>query len=250
MSGMASSHRAECTRMRVVRRSVSGLAALGAAAALAGCSHAATPPPSAPSSVPPSPAQSSASQPAGYDISKVDDVKDDFPSGFTAQAHPAKTLDQQDINGSQIAAFIGAQVDPPQCRSVVIPPYAEPVVGTQAAGVRAEGDQGAMYVVALRSPKPNPISPPPAGCDQIALSGSPEASGTVEQVPAPDIAGVTTTGVKLTTDDPDDDPDYLYTAALDDQTAVVVMGSADTQLDPQKFLADLLVKAVSAVRGQ
>ncbi|EUA34312.1 hypothetical protein I552_5095 [Mycobacterium xenopi 3993] len=30
-----------------------------------------------------------------------------------------------------------------------------------------------------------------------------------------------------------DDPDYVFTAALDDQTSVVVMGSTDAQLNPQ-----------------
>lgn len=107
-----------------------------------------------------------------------------------------------------------------------------------------------MYVVALRSPDSVTPEADPAGCDRIALSGSPQATGTVERIPAPDIGGVTTTGVKLTVADPEDDPDYLYTAALDDHTSVVVMGSADEQLDPQRLMSDLLVKAVSAVRGQ
>lgn len=56
--------------------------------------------------------------------------------------------------------------------------------------------------------------------------------------------------MKLTTDDPEEDPNYLYTAALNEQTSIVVMGSAEAQLDPQQFLADLLVKAVAAVRGR
>ena len=72
----------------------------------------------------------------------------------------------------------------------------------------------------------------------------------MERIPAPDIAGATTTGARLTVADPQEDPDYLYTAALDDRTSIVVMGSADTALDPQRLMADLLVKAVSAVRGQ
>lgn len=64
------------------------------------------------------------------------------------------------------------------------------------------------------------------------------------------IPGVSTTGVKLTVADPEEDPDYLYTAALNDRTSIVVMGSADQQLDPQRLMSDLLVKAVAAVRGQ
>ncbi|GFG76433.1 hypothetical protein [Mycobacterium botniense] len=66
---------------------------------------------------------------------------------------------------------------------------------------------------------------------------------------APRIAGVTTTGVKLNAN-PAGDPDYLFTAALNGQTSVVVMGSADTQINPQQVMSNLLVKAVSAVRAQ
>ena len=47
-----------------------------------------------------------------YDISRVGAVADDFPQDFTAQAHPAKTLEQSDIDGSAVAAFTNAVVDP------------------------------------------------------------------------------------------------------------------------------------------
>lgn len=221
------------------------VACVVAAAMFAGCGH---PTEASPEGSPA--AQPSSTLPAAYDISRVDNVRVDFPPGFRVQAHPAKTLQQQDIDSSSLTAFTGADVDPPQCRPAVIPPYADPVVGTEAAGVRAEGGQGDIYVVALRSPQPTRVDSPPAGCDRMSLSGSPEATGTVERVPAPNLPGVVTTGVKMTGADPSDDPDYLYTAALDDQTTVVVMGSADEKLDPQQLLADLLVKATAAVRDR
>lgn len=227
------------------------LAALGVGATLAGCGSSAEVTPAG-SAAPSSPAAEQAqpvAQPS-YDIARVGAVVDDFPADFTAQAHPAKTLGQSDIDGSAVAAFTNAVVDPPQCRSVVIPPYVDPKVGTEAAGVIGQGDQGNMYVVALRSPEPIAPAPDPAGCDRVSLSGSPEASGSVERVAAPAIAGVTTTGVKLSVADPEADPDYLYTAALDDRTSVVVMGSAAEELDPQRLMSDLLVKSVSAIQGQ
>lgn len=229
------------------RRSVRTLlAALGVGVAVAGCGHSAGG--AAPGAAAPQPAAAESAH--AYDISRVGDVKDDFPEGFTAEAHPAKTLEQQDIAGSGVLAFTDARVDPPQCRSVVIPPYVDPTVGTEAAGVIAQGDRGNMYVVALRSPNPIAAQQEPAGCDHISLSGASQATGTVERIAAPAIAGATTTGVKLTVADPEDDPDYLYTAALDDRTSIVVMGSADEQLDPQRLMSDLLVKAAAAVRGQ
>lgn len=223
------------------------VAVLGVGVTLAGCGHSAESDPAGTAA--PHPAAAEAAQ-NPYDISRVDAVKDDFPAGFTAEAHPAKTLGQQDIAGSGVLAFTEAQVDPPQCRSVVIPPYVEPTEGTEAAGVIAQGDQGNMYVVALQSPKPVAVGDDPAGCERISLSGSPQATGTVDRIAAPGIAGATTTGVKLAVDDPQEDPDYLYTAALDDRTSIIVMGSADAQLDPQRLMSDLLVKAVAAVRGQ
>lgn len=223
-------------------------AALGVGATLAGCGASTEVAPAASPVASQNPAAEPS--PAPYDISRVGAVADDFPQGFTAQAHPAKTLGQSDIDGSAVAAFTDAQVDPSQCRSVVIPPNVDPTVGTEAAGVIGQGDQGNMYVVALRSPNPVAVEAEPAGCDRISLAGSPEATGTVERIPAPAIAGVTTTGVKLSVEGPEEDPDYLYTAALDDRTSVVVMGSADAQLDPQRLMSDLLIKAVSAVRGQ
>lgn len=225
------------------------LAALGTSVAISACSDSTEQSPAATSQAPSATTAPAAAAPAAYDIGRVDNVKNDFPAGFAPQAEPPKTLAQHDIESSGITAFTKAQIDPPQCRSMVIPPNVEPSVGAQAAGVRGEGDQGNIYVVALRLPQPVPAGQAAAGCDRVTLSGDPQATGTAERVPAPHIDGLTTTGVKLSAD-ASDDPDYIYTAALDDQTSVVVMGSTDTQLNPPQLLSDLLVKATSAVRGQ
>ncbi|MEZ0366157.1 DUF5642 family protein [Mycobacterium sp. pUA109] len=236
---------------RTTRQAVSLLIAAGVSVTLAACGDAqeSTPASSSTQPQPSSPAATSAAPAVDYDIARVDNVKDDFPAGFNPQAEQAKTLSQADIDGSGINAFTGAQVDPPQCRSLIIPPYAEPSVGSQAAGIRGEGDQGNIDVVALKLPQPIKATPPPAGCDQVTLSGSPEASGTAQPVPAPTIAGVTTSAAKLSVNS-GDDPDYVYTAALDDRTTVVVMGGTDPDLNPEQVMSDLLVKAVAAVRGQ
>ncbi len=218
--------------------------------ALTGCGHSAeqgsdrtsAARSSEPSSTSPAPA-------AAYDIARVDNVKNDFPPGFTTESEPVKTLAQQDIDNSGVAAFTGAQVDPPQCRALLIPPYAEPSPGARAAGVRATSDQGDMFVVALTLPQPVPIGAPPKGCDQFSITDDPESTGTAEAIPAPKIDGVTTTAVKVTVSD-DEDPDYIFTAGLSDQTSVVAMGSVDEDLNPQQVLSDLLVKATAAVRGR
>jgi hypothetical protein len=209
-----------------------------------GTSSAATQPQSPPSG------STSTAAPAAYDISRVDNVRNDFPPGFEVEAHPAKALDQQDIDNSGVNDLAEAAKDPPQCRGMVIPPYANPSVGTEAAGVKGEGDQGSIHVVAFRSPQPIPVSEPPADCDRVALSGSPDATGTAERIPAPNIDGVTTTGAKLLSTDEQEDPEYIFTAALGDRTSVVVRGGADKELNPQQLMSDLLVKATAAVRGQ
>lgn len=239
------------TSRRTTRQVGCALAAVGMGIALAACAQPGADKPAASSSAQPQPsASASAAASAGYDIARVNNVKNDFPPGFNPDVHPATTLNQQDINHSGFVALTRAKVDPAQCRSLIIPPYAEPTVGTQAAGTQGRGDQGEIYVVALRPPRPVPASPPPAGCDTVSLSGAPAATGTAERIPGPNIDGVTTTGVRLNPADGEDDPNYIFTAALNDQTSVVVIGSTTDDLNPQQLLSDLLVKATAAVRGQ
>jgi hypothetical protein len=201
------------------------------------------------SSQPSSPAPSSSSSAAQYDISRVNNVKSDVPAAFETAPGAPTTLTQDDIDNARVIPFTKAVYSPPQCRALVIPPYVEPVVGAQAAILSAEGERGEFFVVALRLPHPVPVGAPPAGCGHVAMSGAAESTGTAETVPAPRIAGVTTTGVKLKPANDTTPGGYVYTAALGDQTSVAVMGGADDALHPQQLLSDLLVKAVAAVRG-
>ena len=225
------------------------LAVLGVGITLVGCSHSGQQESAGSSAAPSAESSSAAAAPAGYDISRVGNVSGDFPTGFTVQSETQKTLTQQDIDNSGVNSFTGAAVDPKQCRALLIPPNAEPTVGAQAAGVRGNSDQGSMFIVAMTSPQPVPVTAPPAGCDHASITGDPDATGTADAIPAPQIDGATTTGVKLTIAE-DEDPDYIFTAALDDRTSIVAVGSTDADLNPQQTLSDLLVKAVAAVRGQ
>jgi Domain of unknown function (DUF5642) len=245
-------------RRAAVGQIASLLVAVGVCAVtVAACGNSEQPKPTGSSSAQAQPPSSSSASPAPaspapadeYDISRVDNVKSNFPPGFKPDSQPEGTLDQNDVNKSGIIWYTQAKFDPPQCRALVIPPYADPSVGTDAASVSGDGDQGQIDVVAMRLPQPTPASQPPAGCNQVSLSGAPEATGTAEPIPAPKIDGVTTTGIKLTHAD-DSDPDYMFTAELGNQTSVVVMGSTADDLNPQQLLSDLLVKATAAVRGQ
>jgi hypothetical protein len=238
------------TLLFTARQIASLLAALGVGVSLAACGQSTEQPPTnSPAAPPESASNTPAASPGAYDISRVQNIQKDFPAGFDVEAHPAKTLSKQDVEDSKLTALTEARMDPPQCLAAVIPPYADPSVGTEAAGARADGDQGSIQVVAFRSPEPIPVSPPPAGCERVTISGS-DVTGTAESVPAPHIEGVTTTAVKLATEGEDEEPEYIFTAALNDRTSVVVRGGADSELNPQQLMSDLLVKATAAVRGQ
>ena len=240
---LTSSHRA-------TRQIASTLTALGLVTwTVAGCGGSDQAMPSGSSGTQAPSSSGAAAAPAKYDISKVDNVKDALPAGFKPDPRPEITLTQSDVDNPKIIPFTKATFDPPQCRPLVIPPYVDPAVGTQAAGLSAEGDQGEIFVVAMNLPKPVPATPLPAGCDHVGLSGSPEATGTAEPVPAPAIDGVPTTGVKLTPSDDNAPSEYIFTAELGDQTSIAVMGGTADELNPQQVLSDLLVKATAAVRG-
>jgi hypothetical protein len=240
---LTSSHRA-------TRQIASTLTALGlVTVTVAGCGGSDQSKPSGSSGTQAPSSSGAAAASAKYDISKVDNVKDALPAGFKPDPRPGITLNQSDIDNPKIIPFTKATFDPPQCRALVIPPYIDPAVGTKAAGLSAEGDQGEVFVVAMRLPKPITAAPLPADCDHVGLSGSPESTATAEKVPGPQIDGVTTTGVKLTPSDDNAPPEYIFTADLGDQTSIAVMGGAADELNPQQMVSDLLVKATAAVRG-
>lgn len=238
---------------RAGRRSALILTALVVGVGLVACAHAGGQKPAGSAELQSGSAghRSAASPPArvAYDISAVDKVKDDFPSGFTVTAGRSKTLSQDDVERSGIQVLTQARLEPPQCLPAIIPPYADLVAGTKAAGVTATGDGGGVHVTALRLPRPVPVPAGQriAGCERITIS-APSVSGVAERVPAPLIAGVSTSGVRLT-ERGQEDSNYIFAAALDEQTTVVVRGSVDAALGPQELMSDLLVKATTAVRG-
>lgn len=185
---------------------------------------------------------------AASDISRVEHIKNDFPPGFTVTTRPAKPVGPDDVKSFKVNDLAEARILPPQCRAVVLPPYADPTAGTEAAQVTADGAAGRIEVFALRLAQPVPVEQTPQGCGlEILVSGSPDVAGPADHIDPPTIPGATTTGRKLNPEQKH--PVYLFTAALDRQTSVVVMGSAAADLHPEHLMADLLTKAAAAVRG-
>ena len=221
--------------------------ALGLTGAFAACGQSADPEPVRVPAVPGPVREVSAPGATSHHIWRLDAIKHGFPDGFTVGSHPAKRLDQHDIDNSGLQAFSAARVHPAQCRALLLPAHASPAVGTLATALHAKGARGAMYVIAMRLPQPAPATDPPAGCQQMWVSGAPEVTGRASPIPAPRIAGVATTGARLQVTE-NSDPDYVFTAALDERTCVVVVGAAAAELDPQRLLAELLISAVTAIR--
>ncbi|HEX7323435.1 MAG TPA: DUF5642 family protein [Mycobacterium sp.] len=221
------------------------LVTLGITGLLAGCGHAEQTKPGHRTT----PADTPKTTPAvTYDLSRVDGIRGDFPPGFAVQANPAREMSQPDIDYPWVAALTQAHIAPPDCRSVVVPLTADPPAGTQAADVKGSGSQGNIHVAAVRSPKAVPVGQLPTGCDmEILVSGAPDVAGSVDHVRAPHIDGVPTSALKFNPEERN--PEYIFTATLDEQTSVIVMGSTDKALDPEQLMSDLLTKATAAVRG-
>lgn len=224
----------------ITRQTASLLAVVGLGLGVAACSQSAAQdmPKAAPAAVVITP-----------DISRIDAVAGAFPTGFEVNTGLSKTLTRSDVENAGMDALTRGTLSPGHCLPMIVPSYAHPKVGTEVAGVTGSGELGGVQVTALRTIEAFSAAAAPEGCEKVVISGSDTASGTAERVPAPEIAGVTTTGVKLIEDGPDQPAHYIFTAALDEHTVVVVRSSLDEQLQPHQFLSNLLVQATTAVRG-
>jgi Domain of unknown function (DUF5642) len=189
-----------------------------------------------------------AEPPGGYDISRIANVANDFPPGFTVAPGRHTVVTQQMVDSlAGLAGGLKPAVDPPQCTPAT---QGNVVVGTQMQSVSADGPQH-VAVMATQTAQVNPASSVPTGCEHVSLTmndGS-ASHGTEDTVTSPTITGIPTYGFKIhwesapITGEPKDI--YKYDAVLSDKTVVGVQGESDPQL-----LQDLLIKAVSAIRGQ
>jgi Domain of unknown function (DUF5642) len=186
--------------------------------------------------------------PGGYDISRIADLADDFPPGFTVAPISHRAVTQQMVdNRDGLAGRLKPLVSPPQCAPAT---QLNLVVGEQTESLNADGPQH-VTVMATQSAQVNPASVVPVGCDQLSLtindvSG---ARGTEQRVSSPTIADIPTYGFMIHWETapiiggPRDL--YKYGAILSDRTVVGVQGESDPTL-----LQKLLVDAVAAIRRQ
>jgi hypothetical protein len=216
---------------------------------LSGCSSGAQPHSSS-SGAPSTDAQPAAvpkEPPGGYDISRIAQLSNQFPPGYSVTPIGPITLTQEQADlFIGFTKKLGSTFDPPQCAEALKHPMV--LAGSKVQGLAAHGPQEIMVAMA-QTAQPIPTFVPVDACKHVTFNEPGKLQGTVDHLPAPTIDGVTTICLKVHLDITESGisktiDQYQYQAALSDQTGVEVTGQSDTQL-----LEGLLTKAVTAVRG-
>jgi Domain of unknown function (DUF5642) len=199
----------------------------------------------------PQPAAAPTNPPGEYDISRIAQLANQFPSGYSVTPIPRTTLTQQQADnfGDMIKKF-GFTIDPPRCEAMLNSLHL--IAGTEMQGLAAKGPQEIM-VVAMQVPQPLPLGGD-YSCRHIAISAPSGVQGTADRLPGPAISGATVVGVKehlniTASGDSKTIDQYMYVATLGDKTAATVSGQSDKGEFDSGPLETLLVKAVTALRG-
>jgi len=200
-----------------------------------------------PTAAPPSP--SGTEGPGKVNPGNIKRVRSDLPIGYEVA----------DVTGPVSAAGLwgfgpGWNADPPQCAAL-----ADPVpAGADARGLSASGQGGTVYVVVAATP--GVPAPEPGLIDQCSRwsMNFAHTTGEVTIVDAPRIDGAATLAMSVETRtvvESGTETDAKVSTAvayLDDHVAFVTLvtdpGSVHAPLNAE-FVADLLAKTVTALRG-
>lgn len=212
--------------------------AVAAVCVLAGCSSGAT------------------NTSSNADIAKVSGVKSSFGPEFTVRDISERAIDPKLLSSRKLPD--GLKFDPPNCAKLAAGPDMPPDLQGNMAAVSAEGNGNRFVVIAVETSKALPFDEPGKDCSKVAFAGGPVRGG-LEVVDAPRIDGARTRGVHrvlqaLVTGGPRTGELYDYSAQFGDYQVIVI---ANPLVIPDRPVAkvdtqrarDLLVKAVSAVRG-
>lgn len=213
-------------------------------AGLAGCSSGGKS--GAPTQSASSSAATSAQAPGGFDISRIDQLANQFPPDSEVKPIPRTTLNQEEADtlAGMRKEFL---YDPPQC-GALLSKSTHLGAGSQIQGISAHKPEQ-IVILAVESPASVADAPKIAGCDRVTFTVPDEVKGTAERIAAPAIAGVTTSGTKMhmdltTPEGPKTVDETTFRAELSSRVEIAVAGTAD----PAR-LEDLLNKAVVAIRG-
>jgi hypothetical protein len=219
-------------------------ALLVTAVVLSGCSSSTTGPAKTPTS--------SVEESAGYDLSRLAEVKDDFPPDFTPSPFEVAKLDPAYVD--QVGAVVSYgkpfTVDPQQCRALLKP--VDGRIGADTNGSRVDGPNKQSIAVNADAPVTVPAEIPATNCDRMTFDVKNDAvrtRGTAERITAPIIDGAVTEALQIQIDGYPD-AEYYYAAIVDNRLYVNVAARLNPSFDAQPLLPDLLVKAVAAVRGR
>ena len=220
--------------------------ATAAVCALAGCSPGARTPS----------ALTSTEADIQADIAKVSEVKSSFGPEFKVTDVSERAIDPKVLSGRKLPE--GLTFDPANCAKAALGPDMPPDVQGNMAAVSAEGNGNRYVVIGVETSKPVPFNDPGKGCAKVAFFG-PQLRGAIETIDAPRIDGTHTSAIHRVLQ-------AVYGAAartgeLYDYTAqfgayqvivianpLVIPDQPVAKVDTQRA-RDLLVKAVTAVRG-
>jgi hypothetical protein len=233
-----------------VRRGAALLTVLCSTVALAGCSTETTG--SATSAVTSTAASTSVSAVPGFDVSRLNQLSDDLPTGFVLgpPSVPLKIV-QQLLASVGTTASYGEPftVDPSKCRPLLKP--VDGLVGADSYHVRGDELDKRQISIGAENPVTVPAEIPSAGCERFAYTvdqAEHPMKGTVSRLEAPAIDGATTIALRY---DVEGFPnlEYSYAAILDGRVYVDVQARLAPDFKAEPVLSALLVKAVAAVRG-
>jgi hypothetical protein len=213
--------------------------ALGSVGLLVGCSPGGDPPRS-----------------AKGDIAKITDVKSSFGPEFKITDVTPRAIDPQFFASRKLPD--GLTFDPANCAKAAVGPEMPAGVEGNMAAISAEGNGNRFVAIAVETSKALPLNDPGKDCAKVGFSGA-QLRGAIEVVEAPQIDGVHTQAVHrvlqaVVGGSPRTGELYDYTAQFGDYQVIVIAnplvvpGQPVAKVDTQRA-RDLLVKAVSAVRG-
>jgi hypothetical protein len=187
----------------------------------------------------------------GVDLSRLNELRDDFPPGFTP-APPSRPGTESDeyayLVGDTVSYGRPFTVNPPQCRPLLKPVDGLP--GADEMGAGAEGPEKQVITVSVNNPVTVPAGLPSTGCDRMSFHVEDDAvrtGGTAERLAAPNIDGAATSAIKITVDGA---PyvEYFYVAILDGRAYTEVRARVNPDFQREPLFSDLLSEAVAAIR--
>ncbi len=199
---------------------------------------------------------SSATHPAKVDINKVVDVKSSFGPDYKVSDISERGIDPKLLSGRKLPD--GLTFDPASCAKVASGPEMPSDLQGNMSAVTAEGRGNRFVVIALETSKALPFNDPGKDCAKVTFSGA-QMRGGIQVIDTPQIDSTRTLGVHrvlqaLTPGGPRTGELYDYSAQFGDYQVIVIAnplvvpGQPVAAVDTQRA-RDLLVKAVTAVRG-